>query len=249
MKKINYFTLILTTIFITLTGYAQQSPYYVDRRGERQTVEKITADQSGKLRVKLGEGAFTTLRRSDYRYAFVPKPNEVRQLEQLFNRNEYERILNNIEPVLEKYRYLGWGALLHYWQGESQYQQEQFEKAKNSFQKGLQYANNDRHKNFLYMGLTKSFLELGREEEAEEYLLELEDAEEERFTAFYFAINGKLLIERGKTEVGILELFKPILLFEPRPEIEPIRKMARSHLLKILKERGDPRYDRVRKLR
>ncbi len=231
-----------------LASHAQQRPFYVDRGGRRVEAENITANEQGDLRVELGDGAISTIRRNDYRFAFVPKPDRVAALEELFNRGDYGRFLDNVQPVFSQYRYLGWGGRLYYWKGEAELSREQPEAALSSFSTAESFAISEEERESIKMGKTKALLELRRDQEASEILAELKTADSPRIAAFSFAAKGRMLARQQRADEAILEFLKAVLLFEPQGELREIREDAKQRLLALLEERGDPAYDRIRQL-
>ncbi len=240
---------LLAAVLAGPLAQASRRPYYVDQRGTRVEARSITADEQGNLRVELDTGATTTIRHNNYRYAFVPKPDEVAALEQLFNRGDYARFLENVQAVFNRYRYLGWGGKLAYWQGEAELRRDNPQLARSSFERAERFAINDQQRQEIKMGTIKALLALQEDDEAEKLLQEMKTVREDYAAAFSFSARGQLLARRGRTDEAILELLKTVLLFEPRDQrVAEIRREAREQLLAILEERGDPAYDRIRQL-
>lgn len=241
--------LITGSLLLAWPLYGQEGFHYVDRQGRTHQAENITADAQGNLRVELGEGVVRTVRRGDYRYALVPKPDRVAVLEDLFRRGDYGRFLDNVRTVFNQYRYLGWGGKLAYWQGEAEMSRNNPELARDAFVRADNYAIDDQQREQISMGLIKALLALQENEEAAAKLQELKTVRGDHAAAFSFLAKGQLLARQGDEDQAILEFLKTVLLFEAdEEEIRELREEAREHLLALLRERGDPAYDRIKNL-
>lgn len=241
--------MMLSFFAVALSLPAQEPPYYVDNRGRTVEVEGISADDRGNLTLDLGDGARRTIRPAEYRYAFIEKPDAVSEIERLFEGGDYDRLLEEIEPVYNEYRFLGWGGLMAYWHGRALLAQDSPVEAREILERGERHAIDDEQRSWITASRAAASLELEDYDEVEELLEELRYFEGDYPAAFSFYARARKYVARGDEDQAILELLKTVLLFEPRDErLANLREEAGELLLSILKEREDPAFERVKRL-
>ena len=107
MKK----TLLVVMIaFAALSTYAQKC-YIVKADGSQQkAIEIKLKNANGDLNVLVKQGQQPILfSKQMYRYAVVPKPQQVEQLGNALLADKYDEVLASAKQLYESYKYLGWG--------------------------------------------------------------------------------------------------------------------------------------------
>ncbi len=244
MKKIvkPLFVGVLTCLLAVEAGAAEDYAYYVNNVGKKIKVQDIRVkNEQGDLEIAISGGGAQNLRKADYKFAYVPKPQQVALLQQMLVQGSYDEVLKNVQVVLDRYKFLGWGGLLYYMKGEAELAKDQAEAALRSVEMGRRYAR-DEDLEFLELLQAKALLALDKTEELQQVMKKLKSSSLDQAAAFSFLAQGKILAGKGRANDAIIELMKTVLLFEPEAKVAAIHEEARKMLVELLKQKGDPSY-------
>lgn len=249
MKKLVKRTLAMTVAILAMaeSAHAQEDfPYFINNAGRKIKVQDLIANEEGDIKVALDGGGTQTIKRADYRSAYVPKPQQVALLQQMYEQKAFDRLLQNVDGVFDRVKYLGWGGFLSYMKAEAQLAAGQADAAQRTADLGMRFAREE-DLELLNMSKAKALLAMNRKDELGPILEKLKNAESPQAAAFSFMTQGILLADQGREDEAILELMKTVLLFEPRGEIAPIHEQARQKLVELLKAKNDPSFKKFEK--
>ena len=242
--------LLLTLFCISGTSALAADSFVVTNDGRRLDADAIRADSQGTLEVRIG-GATQTLRRGNYRTVSTPKPKPVELLEKAATQGRYDIVRDKAPEVFDAYRYLGWGGYIATRHGQAYLENNNPERALQIFNQGDDYAelqvNEEEQTALLNKGKAEALLDLGRTEQALGILKNLKTAGNDELAAFAFNAAGRLLAQQGKKKEAVLEYLKTVLLFEPG-NVQRERSEAKEQVVKLLKEMGDPRYEKFQSM-
>jgi hypothetical protein len=238
---------MLATLSLAELAYAQDDyPYYINRAGRKIKVQDLRANNQGDLQVALEGGGTQVVNKADYKFAYIPKPQQVALLEQMFQQGAYDQLLQNVQGVFDRYKYLGWGGLLYYMKGEAELAAGRADTARQTLDLGVRFAREE-DLELINMAKAKALMALGRNDELKGILEQLKRAQSPEAAAFSFMATGMILAEQGQNDEAILELLKTVLLFEPKGKLAGIHEEARKKVVELLKEKGDPSYKKFEK--
>ncbi len=234
--------LIKSVILILATAYAgavwAQGAYVIDGQGNRIQGQDIIVKQNGDLELKIGN-ATRGFRSGSYKYAFVPKPNDVVLLEKALEQERFDVIVQQAPRIFENFKFVGWGGRIAYLEGSAYLEQKNYQKALDVFQNGERYAGPQMDQ--IMRGKVRAYLALDRAKDATPLLETLRKAEAPEIAAFAFNASGQLLEKQGKNKEAVLQYLKAVLLFEPAVGGYE-RKQAKQNVVALLKQMGDERH-------
>ncbi|MCF7853587.1 MAG: CDC27 family protein [Candidatus Pacebacteria bacterium] len=237
---------LLAVLCVSGTAALAADSFVVTNDGRRIEADSIRADNQGTLELRIG-GATQSMRRGNYRKVFTPKPKPVELLEKAVAQGRYDIVRDKAPEVFDSYKYLGWGGHVATLHGQAYLENDNPERALQLFNQGDEYAkiqvNADEQMAYLNKGKAEALLDLNRTEQALNILGNLKTADSDELAAFSFNASGRLLAEQGKKKEAVLEYLKTVLLFEP-DTVPRERKEAKEQVVKLLKEMGDPRYEK-----
>lgn len=249
MKNRNYLITGLLAVAILLTGSrlsAQAKPtcFVVDNTGNRIPGVNITAEENGDL--VLQPDASGKIKRpfkaGSYRYAFIPKPTEVTELEKLAETKKYADLLKAAPPVFNKYRSLGWSYVIAALQVEALLADDKVSEAKRIFQEGARFPGEFREKmenaEILILVASKDY------DRADERLKRQMLNADEQVAAQAFCLRGMVAEARGDKKQAILEYMKPLMLFDAKKGGE-YRSVAKKNAVRLMQELNDPRVGKI----
>ncbi|NOY80016.1 MAG: hypothetical protein GXP31_03320 [Kiritimatiellaeota bacterium] len=214
--------------------------WVIDRAGRRTVGAVLTAEPNGTLHLQLKRGGPTqTFKPGTYRYAYIPKPVAVAQLEQLAAAGKDAAVVQKAPALFKQFKFLGWGDHIAWLHGSALFRQGKAAEALKVFDLGKAYTV--LHGVELLEGRVEALIALGRDDDARQELKTLAKSDDRAVAAFVFNARGKLLARQGKKKDAALEFLKTLLLFKPG-EATGARKEARKQVVALLKELKDPRY-------
>lgn len=243
MKKNLLIGILLGVIGAAAVHAQQQNCYVVQADGSRQKAVAIqVASPQGDLNVNVDGRGAVNVKRGSYRYAMIPKPAEVQQLEQLFEEGKYQDVAKNATAVFEAYKFLGWGDVVGGLQAEAYLALKQNDAARKVLEKAAPFTAEGQdalmRANLLIMLDAKEF------DKIEEILSKLVLSKEEAYAAFAFNMRGQIFALQGQKKQAVLEYLKTLLLFDGR-KLRKERAEAKKQAVAIMKELNDPRVSKI----
>lgn len=237
-KKVQFLVLI-TFVSLFMSAYADEQPYVMESEDNKIEGEEISADDDGNIKLTREGGASQTFRRGRYEYAFTPKPQEVEKLERALENENYDAILDEASDVFDKYKYLGWAAVIGAIESEAYLAEDEPDQALRT----VEYSENFAHLNEerLKEVKVKALMAAGELEEAKEEVQELKKSGDDEVAAFAFNATGDILEKQGKQREAVLEYLKVLLVVAPQ-EDQRQHEIAREKAVSLMKELGDDRY-------
>ncbi len=214
--------------------------WVIDRAGRRTVGAALTAEPNGTLHLQLKAGGPTqTFKPGSYRYAYIPKPMAVAQLERLAADGKAAVVVQKAPVLFKQFKFLGWGDHIAWLHGSALLRQGKAAEALRVFDQGTAYTV--LHGVELLEGRVEALIALGRDDDARQVLQTLAKSDDRAVAAFVFNSRGKLLARQGKKKDAAIEYLKTLLLFKPG-DAPGARKEARKQVVALLKELKDPRY-------
>lgn len=234
---------------IQVHGQAPQlarQPYVTNTAGVRVLGVNLTADKDGNLQLQLEAGGpATTYRSGTYRFAYVPKPPDVERLEQAYGQGQADIVVQHAGNVFEKFKFLGWGDRISYIEGMVHVDRNDFNKAKEIFERGLRFRG--LFAQDLTKGMVLTMIGLNRAGEVKDEVDRMVKAGDDATAAFAFNARGRILAQEGKKQDAVLEYLKTLLLFKPGT-VDSERKRAREQAVALLRELNDARWEQVQRI-
>lgn len=227
-----------------LGAQAKPACYVVDNSGTRIPGVSITAEENGDL--VLQPDASGKIKRpfkaGSYRYAFVPKPAEVGELEKLVEAKNHADIIKAAPAAFRKYRSLGWSYAITAIHVEALLAEDKVNEAKRVFQEGARFPGEFREKmenaEIRILVASKDY------DRAEDRLKKQMLNADEAVAAQAFCLRGLVAEARGDKKQAILEYMKPLMLFDAKKGGE-YRSEAKKHAVRLMKELNDPRVGKI----
>ena len=214
--------------------------YVVNRAGAKVSGVAISAAADGTLVLEMEPGGpKQTFKPGSYRFAYVPKPKLVGELEKAYEAKKYDLVAQHGPGIFGKYKYLGWGDYVAYLEGMALLDSGKAERALDKFE--LARKTPGKRGAEVAKGRIMALVSLKRDDEAAAELEKLSQADDEDIAAFAFNTRGQILSrQKGREKDAVLQYLKTLLLFEPGDATRE-RDEARKRVVALLKEMNDPR--------
>ena len=236
MKNILFFS----CLFLTICLLAQkQECYVINAMGQRQKAMAVKADSQGNLTVQIDDRLKVPYKAGSYKFAFIPKPKEINELEKLLSEEEYEELITASATVFDAYKYLGWADAIAALQYEAFLATGKPEKAHDVYQLALKFPhdNNLKIQRMHLMELVTQQQYDIIEQEAKKLILSKDDS----LAAFAFNLRGLAYEAKGQKKEAVVEYLKTVLLFDGKGKTKRERDKARLKAIALMKELKDPR--------
>jgi len=204
-------------------------------------LEQQTAD--GTLLLDLG-GAKRTFPKGTYNRAYVDMPGAVKKLQDVFNGGDFALVQKVAPKILDEYGYVGWGDLVCYFLGMVDVERGNFKAALSRFEQGKQYRGANGMT--LAQGYALALAGLKQNEPALQLLGNIVSRGNDEAAGFAFNLRGKIYASQGKKHEAVLEYLKTLIVLKSEAA-DRDRKEAKSQVVALLKEMGDPRYKEFEK--
>ena len=213
--------------------------YVINRAGAKVSGVDIAAEPDGTLMLEMEQGGpKQTFKPGSYRFAYVPKPKLVGELERAYEAKKYDLVAQHGPGIFSKCKYLGWGDYVAYVEGMALLDSGKPELALDKFELGRKTPGKCSAE--VAKGRIMALVALKRDEEAAAELEKLSQADDEDVAAFAFNARGQIMSRQGKKKDAVLQYLKTLLLFEPGDATRE-RDEARKQVVALLKEMNDPR--------
>ena len=240
MKK----TLLVVMIaFAALSTYAQKC-YVVKADGSQQKAIDIKVkNANGDLNVLVKQGQQPILfSRNMYRYAVVPKPQQVDQLGSALLANKYDDVLAAAKQLYEAYKFLGWGDYIACCQAQAYLGKNNLDEANKAL--ALAKRTPGPNKDDLIATEIKCLIKAGKYDKTEELLKNLMMSKDDTTAAIAFNMRGESYLAQGQKKQAVLEYLKTLLLFDKK-KAPAERAYAKKQAVAIMKELKDPRVSKI----
>lgn len=240
--------LLLTAGVWANRAAAQKTCYVIDKRGEKHegTALKVTST-AGDLELNVDGRVRLPFKAGTYRFAFVPKPDEVDNLEKAFEGGRHDAVVKVAGSMFDKVKFLGWGDWVAYLEGMSLIETGKPQEALQAFAKGVPFQAFHREK--LARGTVLALLEMDAADRARPLLEKMIASPKEDDAVFAFNARARLLEKEGKRREAVLEYLKVLLFFEDGAAVGELRDQARERAVALMKEMNDGRWRRIQDIR
>ena len=240
MKKI---LLIAMMVFAAASAFAQKC-YIVKADGSQQKAIDIKVkNANGDLNVLVKQGQQPILfSKNMYRYAVVPKPQQVEQLGNALLANKYDEVLAASKQVFEAYKFLGWGDYVACCQAQAYLGKNDLEEANKAL--ALAKRTPGPNKDDLIATEIKCLIKAGKYDKTEELLKNLMMSKDDNTAAVAFNMRGEAYLAQGQKKQAVLEYLKTLLLFDKK-KCAAERAYAKKQAVGIMKELKDPRVSKI----
>lgn len=216
---------------------AKGKAYIINSRGDKVSGDSIQADSSGNLILKMG-AVSQRFPRGRYRYAWIAKPREISQAEQLVRARRIDQALTALKAAFGKYKYMGWAGYTGFFRARILMSKKQYVAAEKVVKEALRYPNDEKSKAKLKQVLVETLLALNKLDDADRIVRGLKTSDP-KVACFVFNTRGKLLAAQGKKKEALLQYLKTVLIFDK--SVGPVRKEAYREVVNLLKEMKDQR--------
>ncbi|MBR4673598.1 MAG: tetratricopeptide repeat protein [Victivallales bacterium] len=240
MKK----TLLVVLIaFAALSTYAQKC-YIVKADGSQQKAIDIKVkNANGDLNVLVKQGQQPILfSKNMYRYAVVPKPQQVEQLGNALLANKYDDVLAAAKQLFEAYKFLGWGDYIACCQAQAYLGKNNLDEANKAL--ALAKRTPGPNKDDLIATEIKCLIKAGKYDKTDELLKNLMMSKDDTTAAIAFNMRGEAYLAQGQKKQAVLEYLKTLLLFDKK-KAQAERAYAKKQAVAIMKELKDPRVSKI----
>lgn len=246
MKKNILIAILMGMASVGMLQAQQQNCYLIKPDGSRQRAVAIqVANPQGDLMVNVDGRGAVNLRRGSYRYAMIPKPQEVQQLEQLFEAEKFQELTQQAAAVFEAYKFLGWGDVIGGLEAEAYLALQKGEDARRVLARSVPFVAERpdalMRANLLIMLENKEYEKIDAE------LGKLVLSKEDAHAAFAFNMRGQICAIQGQKKQAVLEYLKTMLLFDGR-KVRKERAEAKKQAVALMKELNDPRVSKIEAL-
>jgi len=211
--------------------------------GKQITADSITADAQGNLTYKDGS-VMQKIRRSDYRWARIPKPKEIAAVEQLIRSNKFPEAAAQARALYDQFKFLGYDVNLIYLETMCLVRAGKDAEALPRLEllNDTKVADLDQQKISQFFECRKLQADLyikGKQfDNASKILTELLAAQDDNLVAFALNAQGEILYTQNKKRDATLMFLRTVLLF-PKENKERPRALVR--VANTLKEMSDNR--------
>jgi tetratricopeptide (TPR) repeat protein len=219
---------------------APDQPYIVSRDGRTLKVASITATADGSIEFVDLKGQKVTWRSGQFRGAYVPEPQEVKTLEGLLEKKDYDNIIKYAPVLRQRFGILGWGDKICYLEGTAHLEKGDAVKASEVFTAGLRYPG--KYRDDLARGRVVSMIAQGKVDQVRDALDAMVRSPREADAAMALNARGQILAKEGKSREAVLEYLKTLLLFEDSKSVKPYRDEAREQVVALMRKMGDPKW-------
>lgn len=225
----------------------KQDSYIITAAGKQQKAISIQADAQGNLTVNVDGKLKASFKAGGYKFAVIPKPKEVADLEKLANEEKYEELITAAPAVFDAYKYLGWADTIAALQCEAYLATNKPQKANETYQLALKFPreNNVKLQRIRLLDLVGKKQYDVVEQEARKLILSKDDS----LAAFAFNIRGQIREAQGQKKEAVLEYLKTVLLFEGKGRLKRDRETARQRAIALMKELKDPRVTKIEQIK
>ena len=240
MKK----TLLVVLIaFAALSTYAQKC-YIVKADGSQQKAIDIKVkNANGDLNVLVKQGQQPIpFSKNMYRYAVVPKPQQVEQLGNALLANKYDDVLAAAKQLFEAYKFLGWGDYIACCQAQAYLGKNNLDEANKAL--ALAKRTPGPNKDDLIATEIKCLIKAGKYDKTDELLKNLMMSKDDTTAAIAFNMRGEAYLAQGQKKQAVLEYLKTLLLFDKK-KAQAERAYAKKQAVAIMKELKDPRVSKI----
>lgn len=240
---------LLICMTLTLLGtsalYAQKNCYVVKTDGSQQKAISIKVrNQNGDLDVTVAKNMPPLqMSRKQYRFAFIPKNNQLEQFEKLAAEAKFNDIVKYAPALYNSYKFLGWGDYIAATECEAFLSLGRDKDARQALNKAKKTpgANRDAvlRAEILCLLKDKEYASINK------YLTQLMTSKNDNTAAFAFNMRAKVALAQGQKKQAVLEYLKTLLLFENKKEVRSLRDEAKREAIAIMKELKDPRVSKI----
>ena len=231
----------LVLLFVLAAGtslMAQKSGRsYVVQKGGKRIEGRITAAPNGRITVATQNGNLS-LNLGQYEYVVTPMPDEVEALEDLLEKESYNKLAETAPAVFEKYKYLGWADTIARLHCEGLMALKRKADAEKVFAAAKKLPRADEFNltnvELLFMVHDKK---LG---EVEKKLASMMASDDDAVMAFVFNMRGRVCELQDKKKEAVLQYLKTFLTFEDKRKVRRFRNEAKASALRLMKELKDP---------
>ncbi len=210
---------------------------YVVQKGGKRIEGRITAAPNGRVTVTTQNGSLS-LNPAQYEYVVTPMPDEVEALEDLLEKESYNKLAETAPAVFEKYKYLGWADTIARLHCEGLMALKRKADAEKVFAAAKKLPRADEFNltnvELLFMVHDKK---LG---EVEKKLATMMASDDDAVMAFVFNMRGRVYELQDKKKEAVLQYLKTFLTFEDRRKVRRFRNEAKASALRLMKELKDP---------
>lgn len=228
------------------TVYAQKNCYVVKADGSTQKAETIKVKNAeGDIEVIVEKNIppinFT---RRQYRYAFIPKPKNVEQLEQLLMDKKYQEVIKYAPQLFNNVKFIGWGDFVASCECEAHIALKNPAEAKKSLAKAKSATGGNQ--SAVLKAEIQCLIADGQFQKVEAYLKQLMTSKDDNTAAFAFNMKAKVYYAQGQKKLAVNEYLKTLLLFEPKnKKTVNDRQLAKQEAVAIMRELKDPRAAKI----
>jgi hypothetical protein len=227
---------------VMLPAQSRQECYVIRADGTRLRGRALSADDKGNLTLEVDDKLKMPFSTGSYRYGFIPKPQEVAALEKLFAEKNYDDVIKNASVVFDKYKYLGWCYVIAALQAESYLTQNKINDARRVISAASRLGGEYRDK--LSASIVKLYIADKDFTRADALLKrQLRDADDST-AAQAFCLLGEMAEAQDDKKQAVLEYLKVLMLFEEK-KVGETRAIAKSRVLRLMREMKDPRIDKI----
>ncbi|MBN2451456.1 MAG: hypothetical protein JXR77_13780 [Lentisphaeria bacterium] len=227
-----------------LRGAAGKDCYVIDSRNQKhEGMELVVKNPQGDLELNVDGRIKLPFKAGSYVAVSTPKPADVDKLEKVFEAGQYDAVAKVADPLFEKYKFLGWGDCIAYYEGMSLLRTGRAADAVKAFTKGSQFRG--RFADNLVRGYVSALIEMKDTEKAQPMLARMIASERREDAAFALHSRGRVLEENGKNKEAVLEYLKVLLFFEDSSSVREYRDDARTRAVAVMKKMNDGRWKQV----
>jgi len=229
-----------------LWAQAPPQPFITDAADQRVNGTTLEVDVDGTLRLA-SAGVTRTFRPGQYRAAWIPKPQEVSQIEAAFAAKRFNEVPEMVDRVYPRLRWVGYGGLLSVLKGKSFIERAQFRDAEQAFAIGVRDEKlSATIQAELRTGVVQALIGQENFDAAERQLASL-GTSDERTAPYIYKARGYLAEKRGKRKEAVLEYLKVVLLYTNPPAAQ-VRRECLERVAALLREDRDVRAEIFEKM-
>ena len=235
--------LVVLIAFAALSTYAQKC-YVVKADGSQLKAFDIKVKSpNGDLNVLVKQGQQPLLfSRNMYRFAVVPKPQQVEQLGAALLADKYDDVLAASKQLYEAYKFLGWGDYIACCQAQAYLGKNNFDEANKALALAKRTPGPNRED--IIETEIKCLIKAQKYDKTEELLKNLMMSKDDTIAAKAFNMRGEALLAQGQKKQAVLEYLKTLLLFDKK-KAQAERAYAKKQAVAIMKELKDPRVGKI----
>jgi tetratricopeptide (TPR) repeat protein len=230
----------LIAVFSIALVNGAENAFIVKKDKHVITASWIKSSSSGELTYKSGKFQ-SKIKKKDYLYAWIPKPDEIKEADKLYKDKKYQDALKAYQENEKAYKFLGWIPYCVYMQGRSLSMLDKKPEAIAKLNELKDYKLENKLKNDVYLMhayrlLAELYTEKAEYSKAEEALAKITQSSNEDMAAVALNMRGDIFNRQGKKKDAILMYLQTVLLF---PVANKERPKALVMAANLLKETGD----------